>query len=181
MQRLTAPRLPPGAALGWEQAFASLDSLRRAQGEAIAALGFEPTECCYSIQASGPAWRVRDYGPSDAGLSVLIVATPIKRPYLWDLAPSVSAIRYCLRHGLHVYLLEWLPPPRQDGPAGLAEYADQAIGAAVARISEGTDGTGPCLMGHSLGGTLAAVFAALHPESISGLVLPGAPLCFQKG
>jgi polyhydroxyalkanoate synthase len=34
-------------------------------------------------------------------------------------------------------------------------------------------------MGHSLGGTLAAIFGALAPETIRGLVLLGAPLCFQ--
>jgi len=34
-------------------------------------------------------------------------------------------------------------------------------------------------MGHSLGGTLAAIFAASESESIRGLVLLSAPLCFQ--
>ena len=162
--------------------FASTDNLRRAQANALGALGFGPTECPYSIAASGPGWRLRDYGPSDAGPPVLIVAAPIKRPYLWDLAPSVSAIRYCQRQGLQVYLLEWLPPSRQDLPPGLAHYGDRAIGAAVAKVSEAADGgRRPCLMGHSLGGTLAAVFAALEPESISSLVLLSAPLCFQPG
>jgi polyhydroxyalkanoate synthase len=37
----------------------------------------------------------------------------------------------------------------------------------------------PLLVGHSLGGTLAAIFAALAPRSIHGLVLLGAPLCFE--
>ncbi len=36
----------------------------------------------------------------------------------------------------------------------------------------------PFLLGHSLGGTLAAIFGAMAPESIRGLVLLGAPLCF---
>src|SRR4029453_4909495 len=34
-------------------------------------------------------------------------------------------------------------------------------------------------MGHSLGGTLAAIFAAAESESIRGLVLLSAPLCFE--
>ena len=34
-------------------------------------------------------------------------------------------------------------------------------------------------MGHSLGGTLAAIFGASASESIRGLVLLGAPLCFR--
>jgi polyhydroxyalkanoate synthase len=36
-------------------------------------------------------------------------------------------------------------------------------------------------MGHSLGGTFAAIFGALAPETAGGLVLLGAPLCFRPG
>jgi polyhydroxyalkanoate synthase len=42
-------------------------------------------------------------------------------------------------------------------------------------------GEEPFLMGHSLGGTLAAVHAALDLQGVRGLVLLGAPLCFQPG
>jgi len=112
---------------------------------------------------------------------VLIVAAPIKRPYLWDLAPSVSAVRYCLGAGLRVSLLEWRPPSSTNGNAGLAEYADQAIGEAIATVSRETGQMQPFLMGHSLGGTFAGIFGALGPQSIRGLVLLSAPLCFQPG
>ncbi|MCI0599682.1 MAG: alpha/beta hydrolase, partial [Beijerinckiaceae bacterium] len=37
------------------------------------------------------------------------------------------------------------------------------------------------LAGHSLGGTLAAIYCALEPQSIRGLVLVSAPLCFAPG
>jgi polyhydroxyalkanoate synthase subunit PhaC len=37
------------------------------------------------------------------------------------------------------------------------------------------------LLGHSLGGTLAAIFAAFDPRAAAGLVLLGAPLCFREG
>ena len=36
-------------------------------------------------------------------------------------------------------------------------------------------------MGHSLGGTLAAIFAASDPSSVRGLVLLSTPLCFAPG
>ena len=54
----------------------------------------------------------------------------------------MSAVRFCLDHGLRVYLLEWTPPSPGNGNAGLAEYADQAIGNAVARLGRET-GTQP--------------------------------------
>jgi polyhydroxyalkanoate synthase len=160
--------------------FAVVDAVRRAQGAVLEGLGFGPTECSYRIVASGPHWRLRGYGGSEVVPCLLIIAAPIKRPYIWDLAPSVSAVRFCLNQGLRVYLLEWTPPSPGNGNTGLAEYADQAIGEALARLAEET-GTRSFLMGHSLGGTFAAIFAALAPEATRGLVLLGAPLCFRPG
>jgi polyhydroxyalkanoate synthase subunit PhaC len=158
--------------------FRLLDEVRRAEGAVLEGLGCGPTECSYRILASGPHWRLRDYVGSQPGPRLLIVAAPIKRPYIWDLAPSVSAVRFCVARGLRVYLLEWTSPSPGDGNPGLAEYADQAIGEAVARLARET-GRLPFLMGHSLGGTFAAIFAALAPEATRGIVLLGAPLCFQ--
>lgn len=161
--------------------FALIDALRQAQGEALGGLGFGPIECGHRVLASGPHWRLRDYGGPAAGPPVLIVAAPIKRPYVWDLAPSVSALRFCRRQGLRVYLHEWTAPSGMNGRAGLAEYADQPIGEAVATVSRETSGAQPFLAGHSLGGTLAAISAALRPQSVAGLLLLSAPLCFQPG
>jgi polyhydroxyalkanoate synthase len=161
--------------------FTFTDTLPRTQGSALEALGFGPTERGYRVLASGRRWRLRDYADPDAEPSLLIIPAPIKRPYIWDLAPSVSAVRYCLHHRLRVYLLEWLHPSHGDGNDGLDEYADHAISEAAARISIEARGTKPFLIGHSLGGTLAAIFGALNPQSVRGLVLLGAPLCFQRG
>jgi polyhydroxyalkanoate synthase subunit PhaC len=160
---------------------ALMDVVRRMQGNALEALGLGPTECSYEVLASGPRWRLRDYGGPDSGPLLLIVAAPIKRPYLWDLAPSVSAVKHCLGQRLHVCLLEWTPPSRSNGKPGLAEYAAQALGEAVATVSRQTGEVPLFLTGHSLGGTLAAIFGALDPQRVRGLVLLGAPLCFEPG
>ena len=164
-----------------EEIYSLADAVRRAQGSILDVLGFGPDECSYRVLASGPSWRLRDYGGSDIGWPLLIVAAPIKRPYIWDLGASVSGVRYCLNHGLHVYLLEWRPPSLQDGDADLEIYGDQAISDCVTRIADAGRGVAPFLIGHSLGGTLAAIFAALDPQRVRGLVLLGAPLCFQPG
>jgi len=157
--------------------FALGDVLRHMQGGALEALGLGPRECPYQLVASGPHWRLRDYGSHTASPSLLIVAAPIKRPYVWDLAPSVSTIRYCLGAGLHVYLLEWMSHASRTEHNGLDTDAD-AIAECVRKISGTSEGRKPFLIGHSLGGTLAAIFAALTPASIQGLILLQAPLCF---
>src|SRR5215831_11727175 len=159
--------------------FAMLDKLHQAQGDALDALGLGPRECPFQVISSGPHWRLRTYGGADAAPSLLMVPAPIKRPYIWDLTPSVSAVRYCLNHGFHVHLLEWMPPG-SDGSAGLDAYGGRAIEACVATISKQANGALPFLMGHSLGGTLATIYCALEPQSVKGLVLLGAPLCFEQ-
>ena len=161
--------------------FALMDTLRKAQGEALEGLGFGPTECCHHVVASGLRWRLRAYGGPDGRPALLIIAAPIKRPYLWDLAPSVSAVRYCLHQGLRVYLLEWTPPSSESGNAGLAEYADQAIGEAVATFSRDTGRDAAVPRRSLIGWHIGSDLRGLGQQSVQGLVLLSAPLCFQPG
>lgn len=161
--------------------FAVMDTLRRAQGNALGALGLGPAECHHRVLASGPRWRLRAYSAARRGLPVLIVAAPIKRPYIWDLAPTRSAIRYCLNEQLNVYLLEWRSPASGQASAGLDAYVGEAISECLAKVIDDAGGEEPFLMGHSLGGTLAGIHTALNPQGARGLVLLGAPLCFQPG
>jgi polyhydroxyalkanoate synthase len=181
VKQLTAPTLFIPAVVNelLMARFAMADKLRRAQGDALDALGLGPRECAFQLISSGPHWRLRAYGGPDAGPLLLMVPAPIKRPYIWDLTPSISAVRYCLHYGFRVHLLEWIPPS-SDGLAGLDAYGGRAIAACVATISEQANGAQPFLMGHSLGGTLAAIYCALEPRSAKGLVLLGAPLCFEQ-
>jgi polyhydroxyalkanoate synthase subunit PhaC len=163
-----------------EAHFAMSDRARRAQASALDAFGLGPQECDFQVISSGPHWRLRQYGSVDATPALLVVPAPIKRPYIWDLTPSVSAVRYCLHHDLRVHLIEWIPPANGEECAGLDEYAGRAISACAKCVSKASGGARPFLMGHSLGGTLAAIFCALEPLSAQGLVLLGAPLCFER-
>lgn len=158
-----------------------IDIARRAQGELLGRLGLDPRESPYRVVASGAGWRLRDYGGSPDAPALLIVAAPIKRPYIWDLSPSTSVVRHCRALGLQVRLVEWEEPTPGAGAAGLADYAGRALGEAVTAATCTGDRHRPILVGHSLGGTLAAIFAALEPERVGGIVLLGAPLCFHAG
>lgn len=159
--------------------FALMDVNRRAQGDALERCGLGPNECDYRVILTGPHWRLREYATAnvDSRSSVLFVPAPIKRPYVWDVASSVSAVRHCLHRRFRVYLLEWAPPSDEAQSTGIGEYANDAISECVARVAHEMQGKAPFLFGHSLGGTLAAIFCAIE-QSVRGLVLLGAPLCF---
>jgi poly[(R)-3-hydroxyalkanoate] polymerase subunit PhaC len=158
--------------------FGVIDIIRRTQGDVLGAFGLNPSECPYQTIRSRSYWRLRDYGGQDVSRPLLIIAAPIKKPYIWDLTPSTSAIRFCLRQGLHVHLLEWTPASPPVGNYGIDDCM-LAISEAVAKITNAAQGAKPCVIGHSLGGTLAAIHGTYLPEGIRSLVLLSAPLCFQ--
>lgn len=131
--------------------FEQLDRLRRAQGALLDAVGLGPVQAPYREVFGAPGVSLRRYGSGEeSGPLVLIVPAPIKQPYIWDLAPEVSAVRRCLATPARL-LLACLDAAR----------AERAV-----------------LLAHSLGGLFAAIFATLHPERVQGLALLATPLHF---
>jgi poly[(R)-3-hydroxyalkanoate] polymerase subunit PhaC len=165
------------------------DLVRRERGRWLDAMGLGPIETpARTVRAlRGAELRAyldpsRDSRPHSAAPVLLIVPAPIKRAYIWDLAPEVSVVRRGLEAGLRVYLIRWTEPGRDaEQDDGLADYADHFIAESLEAIAadSGEAAPGPVVLaGHSLGGTLAAIFAALHPDAVQALVLLEAPLCF---
>jgi polyhydroxyalkanoate synthase len=68
-------------------AFELMDGLRRSQGAALDAHGLGPIETPYETVLSEPGVSLRRYAAGTSGPAVLLVPAPIKRPYIWDLAP----------------------------------------------------------------------------------------------
>ncbi len=164
----------------------AVDLHRRSLGALMDAAGAGPEEAPFRVIASSPAgFRVRAYGGRSPGPLFVIVAAPIKRAYIWDLAPGDSAVRACLAAGLDVRLIEWTEPEAGGADHGLADHAGRFIREALDAIEAdracaGGGGRRVLLAGHSLGGTLAAIFAARHPERVRGLALLEAPLAFGR-
>ncbi len=162
--------------------FSTADAARRLQGIALDRLGFAPRTTPSRHVARTRAGDLRAYQPASAGRpAVLIVPAPIKRPYIWDLAPGASAVARLLSSGLQVYLLEWYRPKPGDEAVGLEHYADRAIRISLDAMQAETGVAKAFLAGHSLGGTLAAVFASLHPHRVRGLIELEGPMAFNGG
>jgi polyhydroxyalkanoate synthase len=159
-----------------------MDEARRQVGRGFDLLGLGPIEAPYRVIAEVTGARLRAYHGADAttGPVILIVPAPFKRAYIWDLLPPVSVVRRCLKRGARVYLIEWLDPTEQQDAFGIADYADRLLATAFDIVARDADLRRPILMGHSLGGTFAAIFATLYPERIGGLVLADAPLAFGE-
>ncbi|HYX67157.1 MAG TPA: alpha/beta fold hydrolase [Burkholderiales bacterium] len=151
--------------------FEQLDRLRRAQGALLDAGGWRSREAPYRVVHEQAGIALRRYDGGEGSPVVLIVPAPIKGPYLWDLDPEVSVVRRLLERALQVYVLEWRAAPPDYG---LEQYGERLIVGCLDAVGAAR----AVLLGHSLGGLLAAIFATLHPERVSGLGLLAAPLHF---
>jgi polyhydroxyalkanoate synthase subunit PhaC len=163
-----------------ETVLSRADDLRRRRGEMLDMLGLGSIQTLSTVALSLPGMVLHDFGgPADAPAFV-VVASPIKRAYIWDLAPERSVIRRLSGHGFRPFLVEWSVSPEQ-ARFRLADYADRLLLAALDAVAERTGQSRVVLAGHSLGGTLAALFAALHPARLRALVLIEAPTAFPSG
>jgi pimeloyl-ACP methyl ester carboxylesterase len=145
--------------------FEHLDRTRRLQGAMMDAAGLGPAETLYETAYRAEGISLRRYGKAaGSGPPILIVPAPIKRPYIWDLSPAVSAVRRCLAAPSRVFLVDW---QRAAPEFGLGDYTERLILDCLNAIGDEP----AVVLAHSLGGLFAAVFAALHPDRVRGLVL----------
>jgi polyhydroxyalkanoate synthase len=159
--------------------FEQLDQSRRWLGELFDLAGLAPLETPYQVAFTEPGVTLRVYGNNQtAGPVLLLVPAPIKQAYIWDLSPGASVVQQGLRHGVRVYLIQWAQPGQHEQNFGLAEYADRLILDCLEVIQAETGQPQLFLAGHSLGGTLAAIFSTLYPARVQGLILVGAPIHF---
>jgi polyhydroxyalkanoate synthase len=138
----------------------------------------------HEVVHEGPLARLLHYraNPGAGGQAqatpILIVASLINRYYVLDLLPELSVIDLLCRRGFEVFALDW-KAPGEDGPErGFDDYLDGAIAEAVALASPHKSGVG--MLGYCMGGTLAAMYAARHPDTLRWLTLLGTPIDFHQ-
>lgn len=127
-------------------------------------------------------WRLLRFEPPPGvvrrGAPVVMVPSLINRHYVLDLMPGKSMAEWLVAKGHDVYCIDWGTPGPEDRELDLGDIADRALGRAV-RVATRRSGAAPHLLGYCMGGTLAVVFAALHPGRIASLATMAAPVRFD--
>ncbi len=98
--------------------------------------------------------RLRDYGGGD-GRPVIFVPSLINPPFILDLAPQNSLLRWCSEQGLHPYLLDWGTPGPDDRGMDVTAHVERILIPLIEKFDRP-----PLLVGYCLGGTLALGAAA---------------------
>ena len=126
---------------------------------------------------------LRFYAPDrDEGLPpVIVVPSLINRAYICDLEPDRSLVGALARAGHPVYLVDWGIPGPEDADEGVAYVIDELLRRAVTRACRHAGAPAATLLGYCQGGTLAAMFTALHPAPVRGLIALATPVAFAQG
>ena len=102
---------------------------------------------------------------------LVIAYALINRYHILDINPQKSWVRNMLSQGLDVYMIDWGTPTKMDRYLGFDDYVNGYMDNCIDFISSESSIDKVSLQGYCTGGTLAAVYAALHPDKVKNLVL----------
>jgi polyhydroxyalkanoate synthase len=123
--------------------------------------------------------RYRRETPATYAQPLLLCYALINRAYILDLQPDKSVAARYLAQGFDVYLIDWGVPTAADHVLRLEDYVCQFLKRAVEHILGAHRRDDLHLLGYCMGGTMATLLAALHPELVSSLTLLAAPIDFE--
>lgn len=123
-------------------------------------------------------WRLLRYVPKaiQHHSPVLLIPSLINRHYVLDLMPGKSFAEWLVAQGHDVWCIDWGAPTAEDRFVTFDDIVDRAIARALRKLP-----ARPHVLGYCMGGTLAAIHSALHPDSMQSLVALAAPVRFDDG
>jgi polyhydroxyalkanoate synthase subunit PhaC len=111
---------------------------------------------------------------------LFLVYSLINQPFILDLYPGSSMIEAFSKNGYDVYLLDFGILGYEDKDMTLDDYIVGYIQKGVKRALMHSQAENISVIGYCLGGTLAAIYAALATEPIKNLILFSPPLDFEN-
>ena len=110
-------------------------------------------------------------------IPVLLVFALINRPEIFDLRRGSSFVEFLLAEGFDVFLVDWGVPDEEDSDMGLAEFVCDELHWAVRETLRAAGEEELTLLGWCIGGTLCAIYCALHPAgAVRNAVLLTTPI-----
>jgi len=103
------------------------------------------------------------YAPTTAKVlkrPLLIVPPWINKYYILDLTPEKSYIKWCVDHGLTVFVISWVNPDESHQHKDLADYMREGPLEALDVIKKATGESEVTAIGYCVGGTLLAMTLA---------------------
>jgi polyhydroxyalkanoate synthase len=107
---------------------------------------------------------------------VLLTMSLVSTADVFDLRPHTSFVAYLLQAGFDVFLLDWGVADERDANNGLDTYVDHYLPQAVDATTALTGTDDVDIIGYCLGGVLAMLYTATHPQRVRRLVVMASPV-----
>lgn len=118
--------------------------------------------------------------PAAPGGAVVIVPSLINRATICDLEPGRSLVEGLARLGHDVYLVDWGIPGPEDADEDVGYVLLTLLHHSIRRIARHARTDRLPVFGYCMGGTLAAMYAALRPAHVGALCTLAAPVAFSE-
>lgn len=173
----------PEKADAWNQ---FLSALRMSSASQPPCGGVTPHKVVYRKGTLRLLW----YGNRTAKFAepILVCFALVNRPYVLDLQHQRSVVRRLLDCGFEVFLIDWGIPSEEDCELRLRDYVCELLQDVVDFVcrrvqtrrvqTQRVQTRRVNLLGYCMGGTLAAMYAALFPDRIRNLILMATPIDF---
>jgi polyhydroxyalkanoate synthase len=103
----------------------------------------------------------------------------VNRPYILDLKKGRSVVANFVEHGFDTYLVDWGVPTYADRHLTLDDYINGYMLNVLDYLRERTGVEKINVLGYCMGGTMSAMFTALHQDRVRNLILLAAPIDFE--
>lgn len=128
-------------------------------------------------------WKLLRYRPRPEGVAfktpVLLVPSLINRHYVLDLMPGKSFAEYLVAQGFDVFCVDWGTPSDEDRFVTFDDVVDGYLGRAIRQAAKDAPEEKVHVLGYCMGGSLAAIHLAAHPEHVASFVALAAPIRFK--
>jgi polyhydroxyalkanoate synthase subunit PhaC len=95
---------------------------------------------------------------------LLLVMSLVSKPYILDLTPGQSLVEFLLKQGFDVYMIDWGVPRPEDKRLRFEDYVLDFIPDCIEKVREASGEDDVSIVGYCMGGQLAVMYAALHPD-----------------
>jgi polyhydroxyalkanoate synthase len=117
--------------------------------------------------------------PVNYATPLVVVFALVNRPYILDLKPGRSVVGNFVQRGFDTYLIDWGVPTHADRHLTLDDYVNGYMCSVVDHVRERTGAKQVNLLGYCMGGTMSAMFTALHQGLVKNLILMAAGIDFS--
>ncbi|WP_404330970.1 alpha/beta fold hydrolase [Mesobacillus maritimus] len=112
---------------------------------------------------------------------LFFVYSLLNKPYILDISPDTSVIAGLTKRGYDVYLLDWGNPGYEDDDISFDSYILDYLEKGVKRALRHSGAEDISVVGYCLGGTIAAIFAAITDLPIKNLIVATVPIDYSVG